>query len=1093
MKTLRTIIYVLSALLFVACARERLEMPAGNGLSIHFCCDAASDIKVGTKSTLSLQNENIVYNMYVMIFDSNTKKKVLSKYFDSSNKTKDESVPDRWWPENSDNTVGTINIMTNSIPNCVIYAVANIDADMVNISPELLQQVASLDDLESLVATLNQATIFRNGYFPMTGRVESISNSSVAARVNPGQILGSGFVLRLRRLDAKIMFRVRVASPDEDSEGNILTDPDEIEEKGCKIAAFTPGKWQVINMPRKAYAFEKGEFNEKSRASSIEDASQDASDFFDSAVSNFEMDIRQDKIHYYCGSTKNEILIHPFSFYMLENRRKPILSGCNSYDKREEQLKGPEEIDDAGRSTVKNGEFKYADPYSAYVVFSGRIEKATPIYKSLEGVTLNGEATYVVHLGDFSTQFATSSMDNFDVFRNHTYIYNITIFDVNDIRVEVEVNNNGPSLTSDNLDENEPGASGEVTISLEEIFECDAHYGSHVMTFHAKNIDENGITWYVKTPFNPDGARPLVVQRDGKDYDVTEGIDYEWVWFRLNEMDPDSKVYYERKRQRFKPHDADDPIEERTMNVSELVAFLKEQKTRYTKNLSNKFDQEVDAKGNPNPKISVTAFVDEYYYDKNPLTKTYNKDLWREFVNQPMRVMYILSGYEQSADKESAVIGSSLSIHQKSIQTIYNVSNPGLNSAWGCEHTDDPLEGDNNETGSTYANSNWPSQNRQNTSKTNGRANTIKEWSTWSGGKMTSIVGQDWEDYLNLEADNETPLMNKDYQYLRYSCMSRNRDLNGNGKIDQNEIRWYMAATNQLVGLFLGEYGIEGSAKLYQRNVVQRASSVNTDWCQHVVASTLFEGQTNSNNCNRNVWAEETITGSYVGKSYDFSRINRFSTRCVRNLGYDPATNADITFSEPETEPDNFIVTKRMKDGEEYDGPYDEHVYYQFDCTRINEASLRYYTKMELVSHDEHDIAACLPHKFEAAPKSIAPTFTAIRLDIMNENLDLSIEENPYCPKGYRLCNIRELEVLWDFIPSPGDNDFRPAINFARTHWSFGRVGDFYDTKKGSGRSAYTNVWGWGTSKKEVKILMAGHNDDADKKATEIRCVRDIE
>ncbi|MCQ5300080.1 hypothetical protein NE644_22010, partial [Blautia wexlerae] len=35
-------------------------------------------------------------------------------------------------------------------------------------------------------------------------------------------------------------------------------------------------------------------------------------------------------------------------------------------------------------------------------------------------------------------------------------------------------------------------------------------------------------------------------------------------------------------------------------------------------------------------------------------------------------------------------------------------------------------------------------------------------------------------------------------------CLSRNRDENGNGKIDLDELKWYLPATDQLASMFLG-------------------------------------------------------------------------------------------------------------------------------------------------------------------------------------------------------------------------------------------------------------------------------------------------
>ena len=44
-----------------------------------------------------------------------------------------------------------------------------------------------------------------------------------------------------------------------------------------------------------------------------------------------------------------------------------------------------------------------------------------------------------------------------------------------------------------------------------------------------------------------------------------------------------------------------------------------------------------------------------------------------------------------------------------------------------------------------------------------------------------------------VPADGRQPM----YQQAVRACMSRNRDLNGNGTIEANEVKWYMASVDQ--------------------------------------------------------------------------------------------------------------------------------------------------------------------------------------------------------------------------------------------------------------------------------------------------------
>ena len=50
----------------------------------------------------------------------------------------------------------------------------------------------------------------------------------------------------------------------------------------------------------------------------------------------------------------------------------------------------------------------------------------------------------------------------------------------------------------------------------------------------------------------------------------------------------------------------------------------------------------------------------------------------------------------------------------------------------------------------------------------------------------------------------------------------RNRDLNGDNIVQPNEIRWYLAAIDQLVDLYIGEYALDDASRLYPQNPADR-------------------------------------------------------------------------------------------------------------------------------------------------------------------------------------------------------------------------------------------------------------------------------
>ena len=297
----------------------------------------------------------------------------------------------------------------------------------------------------------------------------------------------------------------------------------------------------------------------------------------------------------------------------------------------------------------------------------------------------------------------------------------------------------------------------------------------------------------------------------------------------MNETDPDTHLYKPTRR-RYPGYDPDDPDTKNNyradwnpgdpgdppvlMDVNQIINYIFVQnELEYEHRLDpSKPSSVFDGEG----KVLVTAYVDEYYYERHPVSGEFVPGLWQQFVNAKPRELHILSNTEHSDDRRSDVIVSSHSIVQQSIQTIYNIHAPDLTSLWGCEHTDElswinrERYKDNEPGWAWWKGGALPSGSILYADDENGRLNSAGIWGITPGNVQL------WDTFMNYEVANNTPELKDDYFAQAYSCLTRNRDNNGNGVIDQDELRWYTASINQLVGMWVGNEALSQSSRLYQ-------------------------------------------------------------------------------------------------------------------------------------------------------------------------------------------------------------------------------------------------------------------------------------
>lgn len=910
---------------------------------------------------------------------------------------------------------------------------------------------------------MNQTTVARNGYFPMNGALSDVS-------ISDGTISSPDGTLMLKRLDAKVRF--------------VFKQGERTDEKGQKITRFEPKQWKVVNVPRTAFLLDyaaRGKSGDRGHDhgnvpsdTAPTDYSKYADSFFDTEFVNFEK---------FPSATQSE-----FSFYMLENRQNPKRTPAN-YQDRSRQVKRTDsgfegentycEVSysvDGVPVTREMRVFENANDFSTYVLVTAHVEME--LVNDDAGQTLGGEVQYLIHLGDWSSVIDPSgpgdvndtydNVDNYNTLRNTDYTYTVTVNSVNNIRVEVESSRGA----ADDVIENQPGASGAVTVAKEEIALCDCHYVAKTLDFHLINFFEGGkiredacvvdkMTWMASTPFG-EGMPEKV-----GDIDITDGLDYEWVHFRLNKLD-DTGNYYADRRRKFTPrvfasstvwNDAsvnkeDDGTDglagyhnDGCMDVVALVKYMQHQVKLW---LTNKdvcdFDNK-DAEDMALPKISLTVFVDEYYYHEHPFTKDKSDAyLWKRFVNQEDRKMHILCSSDSSKDLESKVTGSVITIQQKSIKTIYNINDDvsGLFTAWGLE-----VEDEHGDAGWSYPNPRGSSYDDY-----NGLINSCYEWNLCSNTTSNNWTSGNWSTFVDFEVNNDIPILNTSYRNLRYSCLARNRDNNGDGVIDREEIRWYTASIKQLVGIFMGADVVPSDARLYNRTPEEQEQE--DTWYQRVASST--NGTT--------VWAEEGIaTGarSWSGAT---------TIRCMRNIGDIDNVVAGGGL------PESYSIVSEPQDYISVTEDPDEAGSYIFNTTFINDGALRYYSSKELPFHNERSVENRAYKTFKTSPT--VKSGTSALFMAFNENVNTSMAQNlehPYCPEGYRVPNQREMALMDNYTPDIIGDGY-----MTRTKWFLGQAGEV----------PLPTGWTENRAKYGFSINSGDLSLQYDKKGTTTRCVKDI-
>ena len=948
----------------------------------------APENTVETRAALDEEYENRIENIYLFVFNSAGQRQPLLVNLESyEERSNNLFLPtDQLFPEGGNQSLGSgeLTFVCGSLTDATIVAIANVTTSETStaytVTPEFLDGIETLLQLRGEIMEMTQRSVGRGALFMMTGYAEdSLGNTSV-------DIVGSesgetmSCTLNLYRTDAKV-------------EVNLTT-----EGNGKTEFSFRPQTWQVVNVPAQSLILPSMD-GEK-------DANDEGCEYFSTTPAEMETLEYNENMTQFAGGG--------FVLYMPENLITPKqqitedgLTSAQQYAKREEWTTNPLDGEDSSKPghTVDNVEFKYANDNSTYLIITGEVS-----YLNEDGKAVNAETVYYIHLG-----YENNDPNDYHTHRNCHYIYTIKVLGVSDIEIEV---------SQDDPVNERPGHEGNVINSQNSFYEFDCHYDRQLITLSREDLLSENLAWGVSTPYSSG------IHKVGEDV-PRELRDYRWIKFAINAdygVGPSKYVKYPGDQNYNDPYPIDgmgnneaSPYYEsehpdaRLLDIDQLLVRLKEEASSSS---SDVFQNDV---------VVVTAFVDEFLYIRNPLEDNPQQDLmlWKtKSVNQPDRMLHIISeGAQYSPDGNSSVINSLYTFKQKSIRTIYNTdeSLTELERAWGLEAVMESVNG--SADGRLPVDTDMVSSDSEN----NGRANTwnyIYDHRTyvgwWPFGYYEDLK---WTNVLNVDSPDE---LNDERNNVFYACLLRNRDLDGDNIVDENEVRWYLASINQLTDIYIGEYALDYEARLYPYNPLEGSyppGGSDNDVYWHYASSTYDSDQGGP----FVVWAEEGPSkGSYFDSSKEDFNGPLYAYRCVRNLGI-PLNDIEVDFQD-------FVQVSGQT----------------IDLSWLDPKALRSYyspganTYVEHNEKSEHNLPRI---RFEVTEGYVGNGSSWESYQGIG---------NPWMSRGYRLPNLRELLIFtsrMNISPIRGNNPHIMSNTSFSMNGRFGyenRNGYSYNTTNGS-------------------------------------------
>lgn len=773
---------------------------------------------------------------------------------------------------------------------------------------------------------------------------------------------------------------------------------------GLKV---TPNSFRVVNVPKYSWLYERSAdrvtVDGKNEGANFGDRSaseEDAKNYY-ATPSQFSgtafYDLTQDQLgqDYKTGS-------FGFDFWQAENKHTGIQTSNDYKDRSKEKKVAADAGSDhteknTGIFTSLSGENWTPNNMATYVVLNCTVEHDGTIDvddKGAPGTTpayRTGVGNYYIHLG-----YIGNDAKDFNCYRNTNYTYRMTINGLEDIRLEAWT------------DETRPDVEGMVSDILNPTINLDCHYHSfnvYLTDDDLKKWDnvekkgfgfiiytyEDGIEHVVRETTYPDGNIPT----DQKKY-------VNWIELRPTTGEGVLAMY--------KPNDGSAYDDDKTFNLVEasVVGIQPGDKRHSTSHW-------------------YTVFVNEYAYEQaNANEQSSGRPVWMSYVMQNPRRFYLRVTQSISHDGESTYARSKYAGVQQSIMTYYSREGDrfsqsaeegkvngsavgverfnesyGLNLRRSYTGASDPnngryntyqyviskgsdwftfLDGDKNDwttkpqeiqkgrTGYSEAHT----VANHNPEKLPRLKNFQDMGGTLSGsgtnGSGNTLVNETTNYDIQLKGDLTDEQYQNTFVEAINACMNRNRDNNGNGVIDREEIRWYVPTMGKYLRLILGNKSLDYPLMDYD-NITKIADPLGNyaNGKNDLVGQYMFFGSEG-----RVLWAMEGLSTSNWCQWGSESPVAPWQIRCIRNLG----TNLQADINTVDKTIPAYTFTPR--NGDKYRGGIVEMKFYETTNNRVDFKSGNTSTGMPV--HPANDLSNnSTYYKFEISEGRSQYSYTTYR------------------------------------------------------------------------------------------------------------------